>query len=144
MSMSDISNLRYSSRLAVFGNALSAPNQTELKMSNAKLYVGNISFQTTENDLEDLFSPIGPVTEVNLIVDRATQRPRGFAFVTMQSEADAAKAVDQLNGQTVGGRKITVNAARPPEDRPRRFDHSRSHSHDGGERRDGGSRRFNR
>jgi len=120
-------------------------------MSNAKLYVGNISFQMTENDLEDLFSPIGPVAEVNLIVDRATQRPRGFAFVTMQSEEDALKAAEQLNGQTVNGRKITVNQARPPEDRPRRFDGGGGRSRGreggggrgfGGPRREGGHRSY--
>lgn len=101
-------------------------------MSNAKLYVGNIPFQMTENDLEDLFSQVGPVAEVNLIVDRATQRPRGFAFVTMQSPEDAAKAAEQLNGQSVSGRKITVNEARPPEDRPRRFDGPRQYDGGGG------------
>jgi len=89
---------------------------------SAKLYVGNISFQMTENDLEDLFSQIGKVAQVNLIMDRATQRPRGFAFVTMDTPEDAQKAIEQLNGQTISGRRISVNEARPPEDRPRRFE----------------------
>src|SRR5580765_1807066 len=85
---------------------------------NTKLYVGNLSYDTTENDLQDLFSPHGPVTEVNLMMDRATGRPRGFGFVTMASSEGAQAAIQALNGKNVGGRDLTVNEARPREERP--------------------------
>jgi RNA recognition motif-containing protein len=84
---------------------------------NTKLYVGNISFNTTENDLQDAFAAHGTVTEANLMVDRTTGRPRGFGFVTMGSPEEAQKAVDALNGTTLGDRTITVNEARPKEER---------------------------
>ena len=85
---------------------------------NTKLYVGNLSYDTTENDLQDLFSPHGPVTEVNLMMDRTTGRPRGFAFVTMATSEGAQAAIQELNGKNVGGRDLTVNEARPREERP--------------------------
>ena len=83
---------------------------------NTKLYVGNLSFDTTENDLQDLFSPYGPVTEVNLISDRATGRSRGFGFVTMATPEGAQAAISALSGKNVGGRNLTVNEARPREE----------------------------
>jgi RNA recognition motif-containing protein len=86
-------------------------------MSN-KLFVGNLSFQTTENDLQDAFAAYGSVTEANLMMDRMTNRPRGFAFVTMSSDAEAQAAIAGLNGQDMSGRAITVNVARPREERP--------------------------
>ena len=86
-------------------------------MSN-KLFVGNLSFDTTENDLQDAFAAFGTVTETNLMMDRMTNRPRGFGFVTMASAEDAQKAIDGLNGKDLGGRALTVNVARPHEDRP--------------------------
>jgi cold-inducible RNA-binding protein len=86
-------------------------------MSN-KLYVGNLSFQTTENDLQDAFAAFGSVTEANLVMDRVSGRPRGFGFVTMSTPEEAQKAIDGLNGKDLGGRAITVNVARPREDRP--------------------------
>jgi RNA recognition motif-containing protein len=86
-------------------------------MSN-KLFVGNLSFQTTENDLHDAFSAFGTVTEANLMMDRATSRPRGFAFVTMDSAEAAQSAISGLNGKDLGGRALTVNVARPREERP--------------------------
>jgi cold-inducible RNA-binding protein len=86
-------------------------------MSN-KLYVGNLSFQTTENDLQDAFAAFGTVTEANLMMDRMTNRPRGFAFVTMSTPEEAQSAIAGLNGKDLGGRAITVNIARPREDRP--------------------------
>ena len=86
-------------------------------MSN-KLFVGNLSFNTTENDLNDAFAAFGTVTETNLMMDRMTNRPRGFGFVTMASGEDAQKAIDGLNGKDLGGRALTVNVARPREDRP--------------------------
>src|SRR4051794_21449205 len=83
-----------------------------------KLYVGNLSFNTTENELQELFSQAGPVSEVTLMQDKFTGKSRGFAFVTMGSEADAQTAITKFNGQTVEGRPLTVNEARPREARP--------------------------
>ncbi len=82
---------------------------------NTKLFVGNLSFNTTENDLQDAFAAHGTVTEANLMTDRSTGRPRGFAFVTMSSPEEAQKAIDALNGATLDGRNLTVNEARPRE-----------------------------
>jgi len=86
-------------------------------MSN-KLFVGNLSFDTTENDLQDAFAAHGTVTEANIMMDRTTNRPRGFAFVTMSSPEEAQKAIEALNGAQLGGRALTVNIARPREERP--------------------------
>src|SRR3954465_9637027 len=83
-----------------------------------KLYVGNLSFNTTETDLQDLFAQAGPVQEVTLMQDKFTGKSRGFAFVTMTSEADAQKAITEFNGKTIEGRPLTVNEARPREARP--------------------------
>ena len=83
-----------------------------------KLYVGNLSFNTTEPDLQDLFAAAGAVQEVALMQDKFTGKSRGFAFVTMATEADAQKAIADLNGKTVEGRPLTVNEARPREARP--------------------------
>lgn len=85
-------------------------------MSN-KLFVGNLSFETTENDLQDAFAAFGTVTETNLMMDRTTNRPRGFGFVTMSTPEEAQKAIDGLNGKQLGGRALTVNVARPREER---------------------------
>jgi cold-inducible RNA-binding protein len=82
---------------------------------NAKLFVGNLSFNTTENDLQDAFAAHGTVIEANLMMDRATGRPRGFGFVTMSSPEEAQKAMDALNGTSLGDRSITVNEARERE-----------------------------
>ena len=84
-------------------------------MSN-KLFVGNLSFETTENDLQDAFAAFGTVTETNLMMDRSSGRPRGFGFVTMSSAEEAKKAIDGLNGKDLGGRALTVNVARPREE----------------------------
>ncbi len=85
---------------------------------NTKLFVGNLSFNTTENDLQDAFAAHGVVTEANLMMDRATGRPRGFAFITMGSPEEAQKAIDAMNGATLDGRNLTVNEARPQGERP--------------------------
>ncbi len=86
-----------------------------------KLYVGNLSFQTTEQDLNKLFAQHGTVTETNLIMDRETNRPRGFGFVTMSSAEEGQRAIDALHGQNHDGRDLTVNEAKPMEARgPRR------------------------
>ncbi|HMJ64428.1 MAG TPA: RNA-binding protein [Candidatus Binatia bacterium] len=84
---------------------------------NTKLFVGNISFNTTENDLQDAFSAHGTVTEANLMVDRMSGRPRGFGFVTMATEEEAQKAIQAMNGASLDGRNLTVNLARPREER---------------------------
>ena len=86
-------------------------------MSN-KLFVGNLSFDTTENDLQDAFAAHGTVTETNIMMDRTTNRPRGFGFVTMSTPEEAQKAIAALNGAQLGGRALTVNIARPREERP--------------------------
>jgi RNA recognition motif-containing protein len=86
-------------------------------MSN-KLFVGNLSFDTTENDLNDAFAAHGTVTETNLMMDRTTGRPRGFGFITMSSPEEAQKAIAALNGSQLGGRALTVNVAKPREERP--------------------------
>lgn len=85
-------------------------------MSN-KLYVGNLSFNTTENDLQDAFAAHGTVVEANLITDRMTGRARGFGFVTMSNNEEAESAVNALNGTSLDGRAMTVNVARPREER---------------------------
>jgi cold-inducible RNA-binding protein len=87
-----------------------------------KLYVGNLSFQTTEGALEELFAQFGTVTEAMLVMDKMTQRPRGFGFVTMGTAEEAQKAIDALNGKNVDGRNLIVNEARPREERPPRRD----------------------
>src|ERR1044071_114474 len=85
-------------------------------MSN-KLFVGNLSFDITENDLQDAFAAFGSVTEANLMMDRTTNRPRGFGFVTMSTAEEAQKAIAAMNGREMDGRAITVNVARPREER---------------------------
>jgi cold-inducible RNA-binding protein len=97
---------------------------------NNKLFVGNLSFNTTENDLQDAFAAFGSVNQVNLMTDRATGRSRGFAFVTMSSPDEANQAIEGMNGSSLDGRNLTVNVAKPREER-------------GGERREfsGGGRR---
>ena len=107
-----------------------------------KLYVGNLSFNTTENELQELFSQAGTVQEVMLMQDKFTGKSRGFAFVTMGSDQEAQNAITQFNGKTVDGRALTVNEARPREPRPPggggRGGYGGGY---GGERRDGGQRR---
>ena len=85
---------------------------------SSKLFVGNLSFNTTENDLNDAFAAYGTVVEANLMMDKMSGRPRGFAFVTMNSAEEAQKAIDALNGKQLDGRALTVNIARPREERP--------------------------
>lgn len=87
---------------------------------NTKLFVGNLSFNTTENDLQDAFAAFGSVAEVNLVMDRMSGRSRGFAFVTMGTPEEAQAAIEGLNGKDVDGRAISVSEARPREDRPQR------------------------
>jgi cold-inducible RNA-binding protein len=83
-----------------------------------KLYVGNLPFNTTENELQELFSQAGAVQEVTLMQDRFTGKSRGFAFITMGSDEDSQNAISKLNGHAMEGRQLTVNEARPRESRP--------------------------
>jgi len=85
-------------------------------MSN-KLYVGNLSFNSSEQDLEEVFAEIGTVESVNIIVDRDTGRSRGFGFVEMSSSEEAQNAISQLDGSEVDGRNLKVNEAKPRENR---------------------------
>ena len=82
-----------------------------------KLYVGNLSFNTTNQDLNDLFGAIGTVESTNIIEDRETGRSRGFGFVEMSSQAEGETAIAQLNGKEVDGRELKVNEAKPQENR---------------------------
>lgn len=101
-----------------------------------KVYVGNMSYDTTESKLRELFAAHGEVSSVSVITDRYTGRPRGFAFVEMESKAAAEAAIAALNGQEVDGRQLNVNEAQPRKDRPQTSDR--------GDRGDRGSDRGNR
>ena len=83
-----------------------------------KLFVGNLSFNTTENDISDLFKTAGTVATCDLIMDKFTQKSRGFAFVTMSTQEEATAAIAQLNGKELDSRAMTVSEARPREARP--------------------------
>jgi cold-inducible RNA-binding protein len=84
----------------------------------ARLYVGNLSYDTTENELRELFAQAGTVEAVDLIKDRDSGLSKGFAFVTMLASSEAESAIAMLDGQEVGGRNLRVSLARPREDRP--------------------------
>ena len=87
-------------------------------MSNSKLYVGNLSFKTTEDELRAAFGQFGTVTDLYVAMDKMTGRPRGFAFVTMGTADEAKLAIEKTNGVELGGRALQVNEARPKEERP--------------------------
>lgn len=87
----------------------------------SKLYVGNLPYSATEEELSQMFGQAGTVTSVAIIKDRETGRSKGFAFVEMATEADAQKAISMLNGQSMGGRDLRVSIARPREDGARSF-----------------------
>ena len=99
-----------------------------------KLFVGNLSFNTTEGDVLDLFKKAGTVSSCELIVDKFTSKSRGFAFVTMGTQEEATKAIAELGGKELDGRALTVNEAKPREERPR--------GDFGGGRSGGGKRQF--
>jgi cold-inducible RNA-binding protein len=101
---------------------------------NNKLFVGNLSFNTTENALQDAFAPHGTVVEATIVTDRTTGRARGFGFVTMSTDEEAQTAVSTMNGQSIDGRALTVNVARPREDR--------APSHSGGRSYNGAQSRY--
>ena len=88
-------------------------------MSQNKLYVGNLSFDSTEDDIRDAFSAHGSVTSVTLINDRETGRPRGFGFVEMASDEDARQAMEAMDGRELGGRNLKVNVAKGRDSGPR-------------------------
>jgi len=87
---------------------------------STKLFVGNLSYNTTEVQLQDMFAAHGTVVDVDLIMDKFSGRPRGFAFVTMETKEAADAAIQAIHGKQVDGRALTVNEARPREDRPPR------------------------
>jgi cold-inducible RNA-binding protein len=90
-------------------------------MNQNRLFVGNLSYQTVENDLQDYFSQAGTVTSVNLMLDKVTGKSRGFAFVEFATAEEASKAVEEFHGKEFQGRALTVNVARPREERPQRW-----------------------
>lgn len=106
----------------------------------SKLYVGNLPYSTSEDDLRNLFSQAGAVASVAVIKDRDTGRSKGFAFVEMASEAEADKAVRMFNGYEMDGRPLKVDLARPQEDRGGGFGGGRGGGYGGGGGRGGGSR----
>ena len=106
-----------------------------------KLYVGNMSYDTTEAQIRELFAQVGEVTSVALITDRDTGRPKGFGFVEMSTDEFAREAIKRFNGHTIDNRALTVNEARPREERSGGF----GGGFGGGNRGNGGgNRRFNR
>jgi len=105
-------------------------------MSQSRLFVGNLSYQTGEKDLQDHFAQAGAVTTVNLMLDKATGKSRGFAFVEFATAEEAQKAIEQFHNKEFQGRAITVNIARPREERP-----PRSGGGPGGDRRERGEPR---
>ncbi len=86
-----------------------------------KIYVGNLSFNTTDASLSDIFKAFGTVSEATVVIDRGSGRSKGFGFVEMPEQAEAEEAIKQLDGKEVDGRNIKVNVARPREERPSRF-----------------------
>ena len=103
-------------RNPISGNTLTADEATKIITMNSKLYVGNMSFKTTEADLRDAFSQFGNVTDVYIATDRETGRPRGFAFVTFSTDTESKLAAEKMTGADLDGRQLTVNEARPKED----------------------------
>ena len=102
-------------RNPISGNVLTADEADETSPMNSKLYVGNMSFKTSEADLRDAFGKFGAVTDVYIATDRETGRPRGFAFVTMGTADEAKVAIEKMNGFDLDGRQLTVNEAKPKE-----------------------------
>jgi RNA recognition motif-containing protein len=88
----------------------------------AKLYVGNLSYDITEDKLRAVFSEAGTISSVDVIMDRETNRPKGFAFITMSNQVEAENAIKMFNGKMVDNRELKVNLARPREERPQRYD----------------------
>ena len=106
---------------------------------DTKLYVGNLSYAVTEDELREMFAQAGTVTSVAVIKDRDTGQSKGFAFIEFSTQADAQKAINRFNGQKLGERTLTVNLARPKEERSRSGGYGNSYNNN---RRSGGSRRY--
>ena len=100
-----------------------------------KLFVGGMSYETTENTLKETFSKAGTVESATIIVDKISGRSKGFGFVEMSSEEEAQKAIEMFNGKELDGRNVTVNEAKPMESRPRQGGFQRGDRGFGGERR---------
>ncbi len=109
-----------------------------------RLYVANLSYQTSEAELEEVFQQAGTVSSVQIVMDRETNRSRGFGFITMGSDAEAQAAIEQLNGQDLSGRALRVSEARPREDRPPQKKSFGGGGGGGGDRGDRGGRNFDR
>jgi RNA recognition motif-containing protein len=127
----DIPPFHGKSHRAIKTKVVHSSSKGEWKKMEAKLYVGNLSYSTSEDNLRTLFSQAGTVVSVALVKDRDTGRSKGFAFVEMSSQAEAEQAIKLFNGQSVDSRELKVNIARPREERPARFNN-----------RSGGSRRY--
>jgi RNA recognition motif-containing protein len=105
-----------------------------------KLYVGNLAFSVTDTDLREVFAPFGTVTDAFVLMDNTTRRSRGFGFVTMSNQAEGEAAIAGLNGQEVNGRRLTINEARPMEERAPRGNGGGGYGGGGGGGRSGGGR----
>jgi RNA recognition motif-containing protein len=114
-------------RFSIARDVFDAPRRRSSHM-NRKLYVGNLPYETGDQDLQDLFGQAGPVERVNVVRDMATGRPRGFAFVEMGTDDGARKAIADIDQQEFGGRRLTVNEARPRETGRGGFDGGATHS----------------
>jgi cold-inducible RNA-binding protein len=113
-------------------------------MNQSRLFVGNLSYQTMERDLQDFFAPAGVVTSVNVMLDKFTGKSRGFAFVEFSTSEEANKAVEMFHGKELQGRALTVNIARPREERAPRPGGSGGYrgGRDGGDRESGRRERY--
>jgi cold-inducible RNA-binding protein len=118
------------------GFARASFDQKDKRQMGTKLYVGNLSFRTTSEELRDAFAAVGTVESASVIEDRDTGRSRGFAFVEMATAEEAAAAIEQFNGKDFGGRNLTVNEAKPREDRGGRGGYRGGYGGGGGGGRD--------
>jgi cold-inducible RNA-binding protein len=121
-------------------NGRSIIDRKQIIMS-MRLYIGNLPYTATENELQDLFGQHGPVTSVDLVMDKFSGRPRGFGFITMETKEGAEAAIQALNGKDMGGRELTVNEARPREERAPRSGGGGGGGYRGDRGGDRGSRR---
>ncbi|RJQ31736.1 MAG: RNA-binding protein [Actinobacteria bacterium] len=108
---------------------------------STKIYVGNLSYNTTEDQVKELIEKTGSVESVNLIIDKYSGRSKGFAFVEMTNDEDVAKAISETNGVELDGRKVTVNEARPPKQNNRGFNSGYGDRSGGGFKKDGSQNR---
>jgi RNA recognition motif-containing protein len=123
----------------IFRDSFQEPQKTGKvkERMEAKLYIGNMSYDTTEEQLRAMFAEAGSVQTVDIIKDRDTGRPKGFAFITMNNQAEAENAIRMFNGKVVNERPLTVNIARPREERPKSSSYGNSNY-----RSRGGSKRY--